>query len=173
MPACPIPDDETERLESLHALNILDTPKDDQYNFIVNYIAESLSAPFALATLIDKDRCWFKSSRGVPIPTRQVPRSMSFCGHAIHAINSPEPSGRVFAVSNLSEDPRFSDHPLVLHYPKLRSYLGFILQGPSHKNIGSLSIIDMKPREFKSDEIEVITEMGLMMNNLIFEQSRQ
>jgi len=171
MPASPIPFNESDRLKALNSLNILDTPKDSQFDFIVNYIADTLSAPFALASFIDKDRCWFKSTYGVPIPTRQIPRGYSICSHAIHNINSAVPNQRVFTVSNLSEDIRFSDHPLVRFYPKLRSYLGFILQSETEKNIGSLSIVDMKPREFSSEEIDVITEMGLMMNKLLLDQS--
>jgi GAF domain-containing protein len=103
--------------------------------------------PMALLTLIDKDRQWFKSQSGLPIDLAEAgctSRDISLCGHVIA-------NDEVLIVRDLARDPRFANNPLVKERG-LRFYAGVPLRGPNGFPIGSLCILDTKPREMTRQE---------------------
>lgn len=110
------------------------------------------SVPIALVTLVDSDRQWFKSRDGVTIP--ELPRNISFCGHAIL-------KDEVMHVSDASLDDRFLDNPLVTGNPKIRFYAGYPLKVGS-ENLGTLCVIDDKPRTFSEEEVQLLKDLGEM-----------
>ncbi len=106
----------------------------------------------ALITLIDSDRQWFKSHPGVPMT--QTPRDISFCAHAIADRED------VMVVPNLSEDPRFADNPLVAAEPRVRFYAGCPLRSLDGYRLGTLCVIDLKPRQPDPDQIRTLQDLA-------------
>ena len=160
----PIPPNELNRLEALRSLNILDTPPDVRFDCITQFAVQKLEVPICLITFIDKDRQWFKSAWGVD--TNELPRDLSICAHAICETKSKHPRGRIYEISDLKDDSRFFDNPQVADEPWIRSYISFVLRSDSCMNIGTFCLVDLKPRKFDDDEIDLIVELGLMAEEL-------
>ncbi len=160
----PVPENEQQRLQALHKLEVLDTPEDERFDWVTRFAAEKLNVPICLITLIDQDRQWFKSTWGVD--TKEVPRNLSICAHAICAAKEHYPRGRIFEISDTHRDSRFFDHPLIVDEPKVRSYISFVLQAGEGINIGTLCLVDKRPRKFNEYEIDLIIELGKMAEEL-------
>ncbi len=133
----PRPADEAQRLQALRELLILDTPPEERFDRITRFVAEELEMPTALISLIDAERQWFKARVGLPVC--EIPRDLSFCSHAIL-----EPG--LLVVEDLSLDPRFAEHPAVLRAPAARFYAGAPLRLPSGAVVGTLCVLDTRPR---------------------------
>ena len=162
---CPIPDNESSRLDALRSLNILDTTPDLRFELATRFLAREVKVPMVLVTLIDADRQWFKAAFGVD--EKQMPREISICAHAICEITSANPIDRIYEVSDLKMDLRFFKNPLVTNAPNSRSYISYILQSECNKNIGTLCLVDVKPRIFMPKERELIMNVGTLVNKLI------
>ncbi|HAH11285.1 MAG TPA: hypothetical protein DCL54_15220 [Alphaproteobacteria bacterium] len=133
-PNCP---QEEKRLQTLYALDILDTPPEAILDDIASMAAGLFDVPIALVSLVDSDRQWFKACVGLEVS--ETPRNISFCTHAIRAED-------VFVVPDAAADDRFCTNPLVIGPPHIRFYAGAQLRTPDRQNIGTLCIIDRRPR---------------------------
>ncbi|GKT14161.1 GAF domain-containing protein [Acidovorax sp. SUPP2522] len=156
-PARP-PENEAQRLRALQALMLLDTPPEERFDRFVRFAAEQLDAPIALMSLIDGQRQWFKSRVGLDVP--QTSRDMSFCAHAIL---QPD----LFVVEDANLDARFADNPLVTQAPHIRFYAGAPLCAPTGERLGTLCIIDTKPRSLTATERAVLRALGTLANETI------
>ena len=150
MIAAPLPHNEKQRLKSLRDLLILDTPPEERFDRISAFAAQEFSMPMALVSLVDRDRQWFKSNFG--LEARETPRDISFCGHAV-TLSEP------LVVLDALEDPRFFDNPLVTGHPFVRFYAGAGLRLPYGQVVGTLCVMDRRPRAF--DRLDVAVLCGL------------
>jgi sigma-B regulation protein RsbU (phosphoserine phosphatase) len=146
MQAC-LPSDEDARLDALRRYDVLDTPTEAQYDDITRLVAEICEAPVALITLIDRDRQFFKSSVGVNL--RETPRDIALCAHALLQRD-------ILIVGDTRDDPRFADNPLVTGEPHLRFYAGALLQTSDGFPLGTLCILDFRPRELTERQITAL-----------------
>lgn len=147
----PIPEDDIERVEELQSLRILDTAAEERFDRYTRLISDLYEFPVVLVTLVDRDRQWFKSSCGLDF--RETRRDLSFCAHAIME------SG-VFIVPDARKDNRFADNPLVTGHPHIRFYAGSTVRGPSGHPLGTLCVIDRKPREFDDRQCAQLTQFA-------------
>ena len=143
----PVPANESERLQALRALHVLDTPAEANFDTLTALAAQLLGVPIVLISLIDEHRQWFKSRVGVSVT--ETSRSVSFCGHAIN-------SKDLFVVEDARRDPRFADNPLVVGEPQVRFYAGAPLALSSGEVIGTLCAIDHAPRQLADAERSVL-----------------
>jgi hypothetical protein len=151
MVPAPTPPNEEERLVELNGLNLLDTPLEAEFDQVTERLTKLFKAPIALLTLIDKDRQWFKSQNGLPADlaeARGTSRDVSLCGHVVA-------NDEVLIVRDLARDPRFANNPFVKERG-LRFYAGVPLRGPNGFPIGTLSILDTKPREMTRQEQDLL-----------------
>ncbi len=147
----PTPPNEEERLAELNGLNLLDTPSEADFDQVTARLTRLFKVPMALVTLVDKNRQWFKSQAGLPADlagTRSTSRDISLCGHVIA-------KDEILIVRDLARDPRFANNPFVKEHG-LRFYAGVPLRGPNGFPIGSLCILDTKPREMTRQEQELL-----------------
>jgi excisionase family DNA binding protein len=133
----PIALDERQRLVALERTGLLDSPPEEAFDRLTWLAAQSLDTPIALMTLLTPTRQWFKSRIGLDLA--ETPRSWAFCNHTIL-------QREVFSVSDLSRDPRFADNPAVRGAPGFRFYAGAPVLDDEGLVVGSLCVIDQKPR---------------------------
>ncbi|WP_342128371.1 bifunctional diguanylate cyclase/phosphodiesterase [Hydrogenophaga sp. OTU3427] len=150
-PATPQPTD-TERLEAarlaeLRAFHVLDTPPDAALDELTQLAARWFQTPIALVSLIDGERQWFKSRVGMAV--QETPRDIAFCDQAIR--------GReVMVVEDAQQDARFAANPLVTQQPHIRFYAGAPLWTTEGHALGTLCVIDSRPRQFSPQEREAL-----------------
>ncbi|WP_372694948.1 sensor domain-containing diguanylate cyclase [Immundisolibacter sp.] len=145
--------DEAGRLDALHSLNVLDTDPEERFDRLTRTARRLFDVPIALVSLVDANRQWFKSCMGLGV--RETPRDVSFCGHTILGND-------VFVITNACEDPRFADNPLVTGEPHIRFYAGCPLTGGGGHKLGTLCVIDSRPREFGPDDAAALKDLAAM-----------
>ena len=136
--------DEPARTSLLHALGILDTPPETDFDDLVQMASEICDTPIALISLVDKDRQFFKAERGLGL--RETPIQTSFC---VHAIQKDE----TMVVPDATCDTRFSANPLVTGDPGVRFYAGAPLKTREGVPIGTICVLDYRPRQLDDRQI--------------------
>lgn len=147
------PENEESRLACLRSLNILDTASEERFDRLTRLAKRLFDVPIALVSLVDENRQWFKSCMG--LSATETSREISFCGHAILGND-------VFVIPDALEDSRFSDNPLVLSDPHIRFYAGCPLTHISGHKLGTLCIIDRRPRQLSAQDIEDFKDLAAM-----------
>jgi ribonuclease BN (tRNA processing enzyme)/DNA-binding response OmpR family regulator len=145
------PREERHRLATLKRLNILDTPREERFDRITRLAAGAFNVPVALITLIDSERQWCKSGIGTDIV--ESPRDESFCAHAILG------KGPMIVEDALADD-RFADNPMVTGPPRIRFYAGYPLVLADGTCVGTVCILDTRPRVLNEREIAVLKEFA-------------
>ncbi|MGH1451246.1 MAG: sensor domain-containing phosphodiesterase [Pseudomonadaceae bacterium] len=133
----PVADNEPQRLLRIKELCLLESSPDPVFERIVELVAAAFHVPIALISIVDESRQFFRASVGLSI--RETPRRDSFCAYAILA-DAP------FQVSDALCDPRFATNPLVTGEPYIRFYAGVPLTTTDGLALGSVCLIDTKPR---------------------------
>ena len=151
-----VPVDELARLEALTGYNLLDTLPEDTYDDITQLASEICRTPIALISLVDENRQWFKSKQR--LPEDETLRDYSFCAHAI--LNPSE----VFIVPDAREDERFSDNPLTTGQPKVVFYAGVPLVNPEGYPLGTLCVIDNRPRTLTENQLLSLQALSRLVN---------
>jgi sigma-B regulation protein RsbU (phosphoserine phosphatase) len=151
MITAPIAPGEAERLAALHSLRVLDSPPEPRFDRITRLLTHIFHVPIAYVSLIDTDRQWFKSRVG--LCDVQTARDVSFCGHAIY-------SDGAMIVPDATQDERFHDNPMVVGPPHIRFYAGYPLEGPEGQRIGTLCVVDRKPRTFSPQDEAVLRDLA-------------
>jgi two-component sensor histidine kinase len=128
--------DET-RLKTLEAFDILDTPAETGFDDIVRLAAQICGTAVSLVSFVSRDRQWFKARVGFAASETDLSRSV--CAHALI-----EPD--LLVIEDLSLDPRTAANPLVTDDPGIRFYAGAPLRASNGEVLGSLCVIDAKPR---------------------------
>lgn len=155
----PLPRNEAKRLEALRSLLILDTPPEERFDRISAFAAKEFDVPIALVSLVDSDRQWFKSNFG--LLECETSRDVSFCGHAIL-------KSQTLVVPDALLDPRFFDNPLVTDPPHIRFYAGAGLRLPYGQVVGTLCIMDHKPRNFDRLDIAILNGLRDLVVDELF-----
>ncbi|WP_278652282.1 GGDEF domain-containing protein [Pandoraea pnomenusa] len=146
--------DEAERLAALRRYEILDTPPEPAFDRIVRLASYVLGTPISLVSLIDESRQWFKARQG--LEAEQTPRSMAFCAHAIL-------DDEVLVVPDARADRRFADNPLVVGEPNIRFYAGAPLRTPQGHRLGTLCVIDRKPRTLDDEKRALLADLSALV----------
>ncbi len=155
MKLAPVLSDDADRVADLKALNILDTPREPRFDRLTALAADVFDVPMAFVNLVDADRQWFKSTCGLD-GVSDTPRDVGFCSHAIH-----EPDAMI--IPDASRDERFADNPFVTGDFHLRFYAGVPIRGPRGKAVGTLCLVDTKPREFSAKQLGQLKKMAAIV----------
>ena len=164
MTACPLPRNEAERLAAVHAYKILDTAPEVEFDVTTRVAASLFNAPIALVALMDRDRLWFKSRHGLDVA--QLDREIAFCAHAIL---QPD---ELLVISDLQQDTRFADNPLVHGGPGIRFYAGAPLRDPNGLALGTLAILSTEPREFGTHDRALLRDLSVSVMTAIESRHR-
>jgi signal transduction histidine kinase len=149
--------DEAARLFALHGYHVLDTPAEARFDRITKLLARSLDMPMALISLIDAERQWFKARYG--LDATSTTRDVAFCAHAIR-------DSETMIVEDARNDARFAENPLVLGDPFVRFYAGAPLVTPEGHRLGTLCVIDQKPRSLDAEQRALIEQLSQLVMDL-------
>ena len=146
-----IPEDEKQRVASLRELRILDTEPDERFDRITRLATALFDVPMAVISLVDENRQWFKSCLG--LSTREGSRDAAFCAHVVY---SREP----MIIADTFQDSRFADNPAVIDEPRIRFYAGYPLILDNGSCIGTLCLLDTRPRTLQGLDLERLHDLA-------------
>ena len=164
----PIPQNEKERLEALKEYQILDTLPEALYDDITKLASEICDTPISLISLVDDKRQWFKSHHGLSVS--ETEKRLAYCAHAI---NDPD---NILEVPDAFEDERFHDNPLATGEPHVRFYAGAPLKDKQGNALGTLCVIDNKPRNLtkvQKECLKALSRQVIALLELRLETSRR
>lgn len=154
------------RLEALHDLEILDTPRDEVFDGLVQLAADICEAPMAALSLVAEKRQWFKAEVGLGL--RETPIDLSICAHAILS------SGTTVIEDTLA-DPRSCDNSLCsdvlcADMPGVRFYAGVPLVTEDGLPIGALCVLDRRPRRLDARGRRMLERLAVQAMHQIVAQ---
>jgi len=156
MPASSLHPNETDRLESLRSLSILDTAPEESFDIVTRLVRDLLNVPAVAVSLVDENRQWFKSCFGLDF--RETDRASAFCSHSILG-NGP------MIVEDATKDPRFLDNPLVTGLSHVRFYLGVPLKIQEGLPLGTLCAIDTEPKKVTEKEVQIVRDLAVLIQD--------
>ena len=155
----PTPSDQAERLEELRDFEILDTEQDDAFEAITELVKTICDVPVALISFVDSDRQWFKAKTG--FDARETPIENAICGHTILQDD-------ILEIQDTWKDARTSDNPICTEGPRqMRFYAGMPLISQRGYALGSLCVLDTKPRALTDLQRNTLRVLGGQVMRLL------
>ncbi len=145
---------ENERLAAIAHYDVLDTPREEAFDRITRLAQKLFQVPISVVTIIDAHRSWFKSCHG--LEGQEAPREHAFCNLTIRE-HLP------LVVLDATKDERFAQNPFVTAPNGVRFYAGIPLHTRDGYNIGTLCIVDTKPREFDAAQVSLLVDLARMV----------
>jgi signal transduction histidine kinase len=155
----PFPSGEDERAASLEHLGILDSAPEPEFDDIVMLASTWCNVPIALVSLVDRERQWFKACIGLDV--RETHRDLAFCAHAILV-----PSD-LLVIEDTQLDSRFRESALVLGPPYIRFYAGAPIIDDAGHALGTVCVIDVKPRTLTDPERAALLALARQTSSLL------
>ncbi|WP_197444284.1 PAS domain S-box protein [Maioricimonas rarisocia] len=153
---------DADRLAALCSLQMLDSPAEESFDRLTRLAARLLRSPVSVVTLIDADRQFFKSCVGLPEPwasERGSSLDLSFCRITVE-------TAAPLIVEDARTDSRTCGHPAIEKMGVI-AYAGFPVRGPSGHVLGTLCVVDVEPRNWTEDDIEVLRELAVSVESEI------
>ncbi|MFD0793028.1 PAS domain S-box protein [Mucilaginibacter litoreus] len=149
---------EHQRLATVERFKKLDAGITSDLNELVNLVAEICETPVALVTLLDESTQWFKASAGTEITCTD--REISFCNNTLK-------QNGIYTIPDTLLDDEFKSNPLVTGEPYVRFYAGATLVTKEGFAIGSLCVVDVKPRELSAHQQKTLLVMAKQVVHLM------
>ena len=145
---------ENTRIATLRKYQILDTPRERGFDHITKLATKIINVPIAIISIVDTDRIWFKSTHGIDVT--QIFRESGLCANAILG-------KEIHIVEDALTDVRTKENSLVTGELGLRFYAGAPLTVGDGENIGTLCIIDIKPRILTTEEQQLLKDLAVLV----------
>ena len=149
-----MPSNEAERLEAVRALDILGTAPEEHFDAVCRNAQVMFGLPVALVSLVDEERQWFKARCG--FDADGTPRGAAFCTYTIL-------SDEVLVIEDALQDVRVCESPLVTGRHGIRFYAGAPLIVRPGIRLGSLCVLDTKPRTFSPEQRQQLRDLARMV----------
>ncbi|MFG0331739.1 MAG: PAS domain S-box protein, partial [Maioricimonas sp. JB049] len=153
---------DADRLAALRALQLLDSPAEEAFDRLTRLAARLLQSPVSVVTLVDADRQYFKSCVGLPEPwasQRGSSLDLSFCRITVE-------TAAPLIVEDARSDPRTCGHPAIEKMGVI-AYAGIPVRGPAGHVLGTLCVVDVEPRRWTDDEIDMLRELAVSVESEI------
>lgn len=156
------PEQEAQRLQALKPYKTLASLHREVFEQIARLTAKLFAAPMAQVSLVDADEVLYPGNVGDPRLADRLAREDSICAVAVYTPNTTT----VF--------PDLRAHPCQWLSPEAQKDFAFYashpLQTASGQPIGSLCVLDKKPRQFSANEQLILQRMaGIAMRLLDLE----
>lgn len=152
------PDDEKERVADLYTYDIVDTIDEEEYDNITKIASFICGTPVSLITMMEEERQWIKSAVGTEV--KEVPRDISFCSHLLT-------NGQSVIFPDLQKNPDFADHPFVAGPLQVGFYAGVPIVSPAGHAIGSICVLDTRPRELTDEQTHALGALAKQVMMLL------
>ena len=139
-------------------LRILDTPPEAVFDETVALAARLCDTPVSLVSLVDESRQWFKAKVGTSLC--ETAREHAFCHRTIQHTGP-------YVVEDACLDPTLVDNPLVTGGPRIRFYAGVPLELSDGARIGSLCVIDSRPRQLSPVQLDSLKALGRQLSSVL------
>ena len=143
--------DDEIRLAVLQRYQLPDAPVGDDFTLLTELAAQLCDVPCAFISVLSADRVWIKSATGMQ--AEQFPRDQFYCPLAIQAGDSLE-------IPDLSADPRTATLPLTVQAPGMRMYSGVTLRTADGFALGTLGVLDTRPRALADAQRHMLHRLG-------------
>lgn len=161
----PIPANEDDRNSALRTYRIMDSPPEIAFNEIGELAAQICECPVAYVSFILEDRFWFKSKYGLPDDFTGCPREIAFCSVTV--------CGSELVISpDLVVDDRYRDFHFVVNEPHFRFYSAMPLVSPEGYALGTICVMDFKPRDLTIQQQESLRRVAHQLVSLLEHRRR-
>ena len=143
---------EPQRLATLRAYSIVDSPREVEFDRLVKLAAELCETPMAAISIVDEHRLWFKASWGLNM--QEMDLSLAFCTHGVRQEG-------FYQVPDALRDPLYCDNPLVTGDSSLRFYAGYPLRTQAGQVLGMLAVLDNQPRALTPRQREQLQTLAI------------
>ncbi len=147
------PENDAERVASLRAYGILDSPPEQAFDDITELAAQVCECPVASINMVDEARLWKKSGYCHPLEGLERPRDTTICAATVCKTD-------LLVVPDLAADERFSDYPHVVGEPHFRFYCGMPLINPQGYALGALCVLDFVKHKLTFEQTEAMRRLG-------------
>ncbi|NTS42309.1 GAF domain-containing protein [Flavisolibacter sp. BT320] len=155
-----LPPSEELRLQDLYNFDILDSQPESEFDELLEIAASIYGCPMAAISFVDKERQWFKSLIGFSGTVKSTPREISFCSHTIL-------KKEVMIVEDTTKDDRFSNNPFTIGDANVRFYAGSPIVSSKGYCLGSICVIDNKPRELTQEQARMLRILSDQISKLL------
>lgn len=144
-----MPDSEPSRLPLLpiHRYEVLDTPREREFDQLVGLLSGLLEVPVALINFFEGERQWIKAEVGALFRSE-------FCLDVVRN------SGELLVIPDTAEDPRYLDGNREMSEESVRFYAGAPLITPDGHMIGTLCVMDYQPRELGREHRDLLSALA-------------
>ncbi|MBZ9731374.1 PAS domain-containing protein [Salegentibacter sp. JZCK2] len=150
---------EQTRLQELKEYDILDTPPEEIFEELADIASVVCDTPISIIGFIDKDRQWFKAKKGIEASEEE--RNKTFCQHTLH---KPK---EILVVEDALKDERFKKFPSVTKKSGIRFYAGAPLETPNGNVLGTLCVVDTKPRTLSKSQERALQNLAKKTMNYL------
>lgn len=146
----PVPDNEKERVKKLELFDLLNLPKDPQLDVFAETACLVADCPSSLIAIMESQIQTIQSCIGISLDT--VDRENTLCQYSIV-------SGDVVVINDTLTDSRSSGNSIILE-SGIRFYAGVPLIDDEGFVLGTLCVIDYKPKTISEDQIATLKKIG-------------
>jgi len=157
-PAPPIPENEKARLAAIENYRLNGLGREKAFDHLATLAKELFDVSTSLVTIIGSDTQCIRGATGGDLLS--TPRDVAFCAYTIL-------SHDVLVIPDARKDPRVRDNPYVTDDPKLRFYAGAPLIVEGGLAVGSLCLLDSKPRDLDAAGRNRLQQLALTAVDLI------
>ncbi len=146
----PVPGNEKDRIKKLELFDLLNLPKDPQLDIFAETACLVTDCPSSLVAIMESDIQTVQSCIGISLDT--VERENTLCQYSIA-------SGDVVVIHDTLEDSRSASNSLMLQ-AGIRFYAGIPLIDDEGFTLGTLCVIDYKPKKLSESQIVTLKKIG-------------
>ncbi|GAA2543386.1 hypothetical protein GCM10010435_09320 [Winogradskya consettensis] len=149
--------EERRRLDAVRRYRLVDQPGEDAYDRIAFVAGAIFDTPISTVSLVEQDRVWLAACQGLD-GIRQVGKEPGLCASVIAQDD-------VYVINNAAVDPRTLEHPLVRGELGLRFYAAAPIRTHDGYRLGTVNVIDNKPREATKRQLTALEHLASMVSD--------
>lgn len=146
------------REDALARLHVLDTPRERGFDLVTEIAGQVCDAPVSLVSFVQTDRQWFKARCGLDLGETAI--SQSICAHAVTA-------DEFLMIPDTQADERTRDNSLCVGETAFRFYAGAVVRTPEGVPVGTVCVLDRRPRTLDSRQVAVLELLARQVETLL------